>query len=422
MSSIAPTSTADANTFKDDATIISLVGFAHGTSHFFHLMLPPLFPFFMAEWGLGFASVGVLMTIFFVTSSIGQAIAGIWVDRYGAARVLFAGIGLLSLSGVLVALAPNFTFLMLAAFVAGCGNSIFHPADFALINRRVSPPRLGHAFSVHGLAGNLGWAVAPVLMVLVATQFGWRMAGLVAALVGVSSLTFLFLKRDLLRYELKSVVGGTSAAFQSAPVTFFSIMQQPLVWAAFAFFFFATFGFGALQNFAPPLLNAQFGLSLGVAASALSTYLIGSGAGLVVGGFVAKPGKPHEGTVAIAFCIGATIALSFAFVPYQAWMVLPMMAAMGFAVGIAGPSRDLLVRTATKAKLGEGAFGRVYGMVYSGLDVGLAVSPIAFGLLMDAKRFSWVFVGIAISLTFAIAAAWSVAQVARGAHARVGNA
>ncbi len=409
MSATAPALTND---FRSDATVISLVGFAHGTSHFFHLMLPPLFPFFMAEFGLGYAGVGILMTVFFVVSSVGQAIAGIWVDRFGAQRVLFAGISLLILSGLLVSVAPNFNGLILAAFVAGCGNSIFHPADFALINRRVSSQRLGHAFSVHGLSGNIGWALAPIVMLSTATAFGWRTAGLAAALFGTFSLTLLVWKRDLLRYELKQVVGGTGPMAAHANVSFFDIMRQPLVWAAFAFFFFATFGFGALQNFAPSLLKELFNLSLGAATSALSIYLVGSACGLVLGGFLAKPGNKHEGYVALSFGVGATIALLLAMLPFPAWLVLPTMAAMGFAVGIAGPSRDLLVRTATKARLGEGAFGRVYGMVYSGLDVGLALAPIAFGMLLDANQPRAVFVGIAVTLLFAIVAAWSVARIA----------
>jgi MFS transporter, FSR family, fosmidomycin resistance protein len=403
------------STFKADATVISVVGFAHGTSHFFHLMIPPLFPFFMAEFGLGFAAVGVLTSIFFVVSATGQAIAGIWVDRFGAHRVLFVGVGLLSLSGLLVAAAPNFPGLMFAAFVAGCGNSVFHPADFAVINRRVSAPRLGHAFSVHGLSGNLGWAIAPILMVGTASLYGWRAAGIVAACFGLCALGILIWKRDLLRYELKNVVAGTNKT--TASVSFGEILQAPLVWFAFLFFFFATFGFGALQNFAPSLLQERFDLSLATATSALSTYLVGGGCGLVVGGFLAKPGNQHEGYVAAAFGMGALIALSFAFVPYSAWLVLPMMALMGFVVGLAGPSRDLLVRTATKARLGENAFGRVYGMVYSGLDVGLAVAPIVFGLLLDRHLSQWVFIGIAFSFVCAIGAAWAVARSARTSNA-----
>jgi MFS transporter, FSR family, fosmidomycin resistance protein len=398
MSSLAP-----AATFRADASTISVVGFAHGTSHFFHLMIPPLFPFFMSEFGMGYASVGTLMTIFFVVSGVGQAMAGIWVDRFGSFRVLLAGVGLLTLSGVLVAVAPNFGGLMFAAFVAGCGNSVFHPADFAVINRRVSAPRLGHAFSVHGLSGNLGWALAPVVMVAVASTSGWRTAGLVAATFGAIAFLLLIWQRENLHYELAHQ--ATSERPAPVPVAMGQILRAPLVWIAFTFFFFATFGFGALQNFAPSLLRDVFDLSLGAATSALSIYLVGGAAGLLVGGFLAKPGARFEGTVTLAFGASALIALALAAFKLPIWLVLPAMAAMGFLAGLAGPSRDLLVRTATKNRLGEGAFGRVYGMVYSGLDVGLAVAPIVFGLLMDHQMQRWVFVGFALSFFGAIIAA-----------------
>jgi predicted MFS family arabinose efflux permease len=231
-------------------------------------------------------------------------------------------------------------------------------------------------------------------------------------------LLLLIWKRHLLRYELSQVshvVGGKSTiASGNASVGYVEILRHPMVWAAFAFFFLATFGFGALQNFAPSLLQKSFDLSLAAATSALSTYLVGSACGLVLGGFLAKPGNQHEGYVALSFGCGALIALSFAVFAYPAWLVLPLMALMGFAVGIAGPSRDLLVRGATKARLGEGAFGRVYGLVYSGLDVGLAVAPIAFGMMLDRQMYAPVFVGIALSFMLAIIAAWSIARIARG--------
>ena len=410
MSTVAPA----ADTFKSDATIISLVGLAHGTSHFFHLMLPPLFPWFMRDFGLGYAQVGLLMTMFFVISSIGQAIAGIWVDRFGAHRVLCAGVGLLTLSGALVSIAPNFVGLMGAAAVAGMGNSVFHPADFALLNRRVSSPRLGHAFSMHGLAGNLGWAASTIVMLALATAFGWRAAGLGAALVGAASLTLLIWKRDLLKYQLlPGAKAGpvTAADAKRAGQGTWYFLRTSLVWFAFAFFFFSTFGFGALQNFAPSLLRDLYGLSITAATSALTIYLVGASLGLVWGGFLAKPGNLHERYVAAALASGAALAILLSFGALPGWAVLPVMAAMGFGIGIAGPSRDLLVRTATKVRLGEAAFGRVYGMVYSGLDVGLALSPIAFGLLLDNHLPKLVFVGIGISLVMAIFAAAALGRV-----------
>jgi MFS family permease len=402
------------NVFRKDATVISLVGFAHGTSHFFHLMLPPLFPWLMNEYSLSYTQVGGLMSVFFVVSGIGQACAGFLVDRWGAHRVLCFGVAMLTCSGILVAVAPALWGLYLAAFVAGIGNSVFHPADFALLNHRVSQTRLGHAFSVHGLSGNLGWALGPLLMTATATAFGWRTAGLTAALAGGTSLSTLWWKRGEL-HDAAADEGSVHEARRQrgGSVGIGSLLQLRLTWFAFSFFFFATLGFGALQAFAPSLLRDLYGLSLTAATSALTAYLIGGAAGLAAGGFLAGAAKGQERLVGFAFLCSAGLAFLLAFSVVPGWAVVGIMALMGFGVGIAGPSRDMLVRKSTAARLGTGAFGRIYGLVYSGLDVGLAVAPLVFGMLMDAGMTQFVFVGVSLSLVLAIIAAQAIAAEAR---------
>jgi len=173
--------TATVDSFRRDAQIISLVGLAHGTSHFFHLSLAPLFPWLKDAFAVSYAELGLLMSVFFIVSGIGQALAGFVVDRFGALRVLFGGIALLGISALGLAASQNYPMLVFFAGVAGLGNCVFHPADFTLLNRRVSVPRLGHAFSVHGLTGTLGWAVAPVFLAGIATISSWRVALLAAA-------------------------------------------------------------------------------------------------------------------------------------------------------------------------------------------------------------------------------------------------
>jgi MFS family permease len=315
-------------------------------------------------------------------------------------------VSLLATSGALVAVAPGLWGLYLAAFVAGAGNSVFHPADFSLLNNTVSQPRLGHAFSAHGLSGNIGWAAAPVLMTASATAFGWRTAGLVATLLGATSLVTLLWKRAELSGHVKRQERGSDIGVAD-------LLKLRLTWFAFTFFFFSTLIFGALQNFAPALLNDLYGLSLAAATSSLSAYLIGSAAGLVAGGFLANTSKGQEKLVGLCFLGSASLALLLAFAIVPGWSVIGIMALMGFGVGIAGPSRDMLVRQSAAARLGTGVFGRIYGLVYSGLDVGLATAPIVFGMLMDAGRTRLVLVGMSASLMVAIVAAQAVAAEAR---------
>jgi FSR family fosmidomycin resistance protein-like MFS transporter len=404
MSAASPVAPAS---LRADATVISLVGFAHGTSHFYHFVLPPLFPYLMAQFGLSFTQAGALMTTFFVVSGIGQALAGFVVDRFGALRVLYGGMGLLACSGLVLASAGTYAWLMVAAAVAGLGNSVFHPADYTLINRRVSTPRLGHAFSVHGLSGSLGWALAPVFVLALAEAWSWRAAGVGAALVGFAALGLIFANRGRL------AVAPLPADSPQHPGGSFAFLRAGVIWMCFLFFLLTVMAFGGLQNFAPPILERTYGVTLAAATTALTAYLLGNAAGIAAGGFLASKGERQERLIAAALGFGALCALLIASGWVAGWSIAALMALMGFGVGLAGPSRDMLVRRATTSTFGARAFGRIYGFVYSGIDTGLAIAPIAFGLLMDAGRFAEVLWGVAALQVLAIAAAVAVSLRAR---------
>lgn len=390
---------------RSDIEVITLIGFVHGVSHFFHLLLPPLFPWLMQDFDLSFTGIGMTMTVFFVISGIGQAMAGFLVDRFGAARVLGGGISCFALAGVVLHFATGYPMLIATAALAGLGNSVFHPADFTVLNHRVSQARLGHAFSVHGLSGNLGWAAAPVFMTGIATAYGWRNAALGASLVALVALALLFWRREAINeaHDHRATKGD------EAPSPTFAFLGSRAVWLCFLFFLLITAAFGAIQNFASPILQAIYGLSLTTAALALSTYLVGGAAGIILGGFLAQK-NAHEYLIAGALGVAALLAVLLASGVLPAWAILPLMGGIGFCTGIAGPSRDLLVRKAATARFGKSAYGRVYGFVYSGLDLGLAMAPVIFGGMMDGRRFGEVLIGIAVLQTLAIFSALRVGK------------
>jgi predicted MFS family arabinose efflux permease len=393
--------------FRRDATVISLVGFCHGTSHFFHFVLPTLFPWLMRDFGLTFTQVGATMTVFFVVSGIGQAMAGFVVDRFGALRVLYGGIGLLAIAALGIALSQSLAMLLAAAALMGLGNSVFHPADFTLLNRSVSTPRLGHAFSVHGLSGSLGWAAAPLFVAAIAETLGWRAAATGASLVGFAALTVPL---------LQSPADGRRRARsrqEQAERRDVRVPGRPVVWMCFVFFLLAVMAFGGLQNFGPPILERSYGVTLTFAASGLTAYLIGNAAGIATGGFFASRGQHQERLVAAALAFAALCAALLASGAIPAWSIVAFMGLMGFGSGFSGPSRDILVRRAATSTFGQAAYGRVYGFVYSGVDTGLALAPLAFGPLMDAGRYSHVLWGVAILQTLAIAAALAVGYRSR---------
>ena len=397
---------------RRDARVIGVVAFAHGTSHFFHLLLPPLFPWLMRDFALNFTQVGALMSIFFVISGTGQALAGFAVDRFGPRRVLLFGVGSLALSGFTLAVAGNYAVLALAAGLAGLGNSVFHPVDFTILNRRVSHQRLGYAFSAHGLSGNLGWAAAPVFMAGIAALANWHWAGFGAGLLAASVLAVLIGQRELLDVHEAATHAAHVKPARSAAETF-AFLGSSAVWLCFAFFFVISLALGVLQTFSPTLLNRLYGLSLAAATSCLTAYFLGGAAGVLAGGFLATRGRSQDRVITVALTVSASCALVIAIGVLPGWSVIGLMALLGMGVGIAGPSRDLLVRQAATAGFGRDAFGRVYGFVYSGLDVGFAIAPLIFGPLMDHGHYSAVLGGVALLQALAIVSALSVGVRAR---------
>jgi MFS family permease len=387
-------------TLREDARVIGLVGLAHGVSHFYHLILASLFPWLKPAFGLSYAELGFLMTVFFVVSGVGQALAGFLVDRAGARRVLFGGMALLGVAALVLAGATHYAMLVAGSMLAGLGNAVFHPADYTLLNQRVSKARIAHAFSVHGISGNLGWAAAPVFLGGLATLAGWRVALLSAAFIPFATLLLLFVQREALRPDpvppkAAHAPGGDAAL---------GFLRLPAVWMSFGFFFLTSVALGGIQSFSSTSLVALYGISLASAMTAYSAYMLASAGGMVLGGFMASKTQNHDRTIAAAFTLAAALALVLASGAVPGWAAPVLMGAVGLAAGVAGPSRDLLIRAAAP----KNATGRVFGVVYSGLDSGLAVGPLLFGALMDGGHPSWVFICIALFQVLAIATAVGV--------------
>lgn len=385
---------------KQDAAVIGLVGLAHGTSHFSHLLLAPLFPIFMRDFGLSYSDVGLLMSIFFVISGSGQAMSGFVVDRIGARPVLFAAISCFLLASLAASMATGYAGLVLVAVLAGMGNAPFHPADFTILNQRVSAPRLGYAFSAHGLTGNLGWALAPAFLVGITALANWRTAYHCAALLYIAVLALLFWQRDKLRTEVHvrhaDAPKGSDLAF----------MKLPVVWWCFAFFLLSTMTLAVVQSYAPSILKQLHGVSVEAATLTVSAYMLCGALGMFVGGFVAATSKHSDRVVACAMTAGALLLLVCATGWLNGTGTMVVLAATGFAVGVGGPSRDMMIKKATP----KGATGRVYGTVYSGLDVGFAVSPMVFGLFMDRGWYALTLAGAALVLLVSVYAAIGVGR------------
>jgi MFS family permease len=383
---------------KQDATIIGLVGLAHAASHFGHLLLPPLFPVFMAEFGLSFSQLGALMSVFFVVSGLGQASAGFVVDKIGARPMLFAALGLFALAALLAANVTSYSGLLGVAALAGLANATFHPVDFTILNQRVSPARLGHAFSAHGLTGNLGWAAAPVFFASITAVSSWRTAYLGAAVLYVCILAVLVFNRDKLSTQAAVHHADTPAEHSMA------FMKLPVVWWCFSFFLLSTMTLAVVQSFSVSILKAMHGISFESATYTLTAYMLCGALGIFVGGFVAAKSRHSDRVVALSMTAAAVLLALCGTGLFGPTLTMVVLAATGFAVGVGGPSRDMMIKKATP----KGATGRVYGLVYSGLDTGFAISPLIFGAFMDRGWYGATLLGAAAVLLLSVVAALGV--------------
>lgn len=414
MASTSVPAPAAAVPLQQDARPIALIGLAHGTSHFFHLLLPPLFPVFIREFGLGYSELGLLVTTFFVISGIGQALSGFLVDRVGARPVLFFALSCFVAASLAAAGAHGWGGLALAAVLAGLGNASFHPVDFTILNKRVSQARLGHAFSVHGISGNLGWALSPVFLAgATAVTGSWRMAYVGTALFALAVIAVLALNRDALDDRLgghASTARRPGAGPAEHPMAF---LRLPSVWLCFAFFFWSTAALSAIQSFSGPALQQLYGLPLSLTAFVVTGYMLCGAAGMVAGGFIATRVERLERAIGWAMAVAAAM-LVVAGAGWLPGMLAAALAALaGFGTGLAGPSRDMLIKRASP----PGATGRVYGTVYSGLDIGFALAAPVFGALLDHGQPAGVFYGAAAALAMGVGSASLVGlRVARPAQ------
>lgn len=393
--------------FTRDAGVIGLVGIAHLVSHFSQLILPPLFPWLKDALGASYTQLGFLMTIFFVVSCGVQTASGFLVDRFGPRPILFCGLLLVALAAFGFALSPNYWVMALFAVVAGVGNGVFHPVNYTLLNRKVSQQRLGHAYSVHGITGSLGWALGPAVVVPLAIAFDWRVALAGAGCVALAVLVLLWIHRSQL--DLPPVQrAATAGVAQEGSLAFLRI---PALWMCFAFFLVYAGVLTAVQTFAPMAARHLLQMPVALVAVCVTAYMVCSAGGTVLGGFLASDPARCERVVAAGFGIAAALAVCIGFAGVPGAAVPALFGAMGFASGIAAPSRDMLVKRSTP----ENATGRVYGVVYSGLDVGQAIAPLVFGALMDNGHYRGVWMVLVGLQLLLIASAFRVRKVRRTA-------
>lgn len=392
------TSLASANAVpRREIATISIVSVAHFVSHLLQLSLAPLFIAMRADLGVSFTELGVVLSVFYLFSGGGQVIAGILVDRFGAHRLLIGGMALQAAAMGAMGLVPNYASLLPLAALAGLGNSVYHPADLSILSHRISPRRLGRAFAIHVVGGSIGYAASPVVTGTLALFYGWRVALVATGLVCLLITASFLLARPLLRIESHPAPPRGAPPSEAAP-HFLDILRMPVMMLAFFYFFLTAICLAGMQGFGISALREGFGMTPAFAAMTLALYQGGNICGILIGGHIADRATHHH-RVAMAGLAAAAFALGLVgFAQLHPFATLCLVVAVGALIGITTPSRDVLVRHAAP----ENARGKVFGLVYSGFDVGSLIGPLIYGALLDAHLNHAVFLAAAAPLVVAV--------------------
>ncbi|MGX4774610.1 MFS transporter [Bradyrhizobium guangdongense] len=366
---------------KADSALRTLTGIsiAHWVSHFHLLVLPMLFPFLKNQLGVGYVELGFALTVSAVVSGLTQAPTGYLVDHFGARRILLGGLILGGLALIMLGLHLSYASLIACAVLLGLANSVYHPADYAILAEHMDEARIGRAFSIHTFAGFLGGAVAPAIVAALVTVSGGAGALIASGAIGVA-VALLLVVMSIPDAGAQKTKPGAENAPKQAVIT-------PALIALTVLFMLLSLSVAGINNFGVVALMSGYGASYSSANVMLTAFLGSSAAGVLAGGFLADHTERHGYVAAACFAANAAIVLLIALITLPVWVLTATMAIAGFLSGVIAPSRDMLVRNAAP----PGAAGRAFGIVSTGFNLGGIISPLLFGWIMDQSAPHWVF-------------------------------
>ncbi len=388
------THSSTGTTLGSEIRILSLIGTGHFMSYFYNLTLPLLITFLATDYSYTPAQLGVFIAAFAIAAAVAQLPVGLLVDKIGAHAILFAGLTLEAFSIGAMAFADSYTLLVALAISAGLGHSVFHPADYAIMNASIDESRIGRAFSMHTVTGTAGSALAPIMITFLAALWDWRLA--LIAVAGFGLLTAVAVASQA--HILKDQVAGKKKPekpLKRRPVRSakanLRLLMTPSVLVLFAFFLVTTIVTSGIQAFGIFTLIELHSVAKTTASTALTSFLIASAFGVIVGGWIADKTPRHGLIATIAFLTTAVVLVVIGEVSMPVFALLAAFAGIGILQGLVKPARDMMVRAA----MPPGTAGTIFAFMSTGRLIGSAITPIIVGLLITNGMTDKVFMMLA---------------------------
>ena len=371
-----------------ERAVIGLIGSVHLVSHFYHLVLPPLFIFIQPELGVSYTELGIAMTLYFIATAIVQVPIGLMVDRIGARAVLIGGLMLMGFSLVLAGMVPNYNVLLVSFFIAGMGNAVFHPAAFSILSNNVRESHQGRAFAFHTFGGSIGYAAAPVVMVPLGSIFGWEFSLTLAGLLGVLMGFLIFICGSVFQNRMAQEDDKTGVSKHSPEKADWRIMLTRPMILFFCFYVLTSAAGTGLTAFSIPALPIVYNnISPEIAGAILTCFLVAAIFGSLPGGWLADWVRMEYIVVVVCFAVMSLCVLLMGSGYLTLWLVFLMASIAGLMRGLYNASRDILVRRASPSR----SVGTAFGFVTLGYTLGQGGTPVLYGWLMDQGLGSGVF-------------------------------
>jgi MFS family permease len=360
-----------------ESRLIAGVCAAHMMSHYYMLMLAPLLAFIRGDFGVTYTELALALTVFNVVSAVLQTPVGFIVDRIGARIVLIVGLTLSSAAFAIAGMVGSYWVFIAMYGVAGLGNTVYHPSDYSLLSNHAPADRLSQIFSYHTFAGMLGSAIAPVTLLYMQSLFGWRGAYIGAAIFGLLVLAVIISQPEPV--ELPHASRSAAKARAAANDPGWRILITPPILLNLMFFILTSIMGGGLNTYLVVALGALHATPPSIANITLTVLLAMNALGVLAGGILASRTRRHAVVAATGLTVGGIVTALVGLFDFPSVILIILMGLSGFCVGTTYPSRDMLVRAVTPL----GAYGRVFGFVSTGFNIGASIAPIVYGMLMD---------------------------------------
>jgi MFS transporter, FSR family, fosmidomycin resistance protein len=385
-----------------DAKVISLISVVHFVSHLHGMLLPPILLLVKASFGVGYTEIAFAITIYNIMSALLQTPAGFLVDRVGPRVMLTGGLLVATAATATIALLPGYWTFIAAYALLGVANTVYHPGDYSILSSAIEGKRIGKAFSVHTFAGYVGFGVAPAFMIGCAALWGWRGAYLAASIMALLAAVLLMVAGHILPKRPRAISPAVppKATTKENKVGLDLLLSMPILRNLF-FFLCLGMANGGIQTYTVVSQQVIHGTPTAISNIALSGFLLMSAVGVLLGGVIADRTVHHERVAAIGFACTAVMAILMGWVALPGLVLILVMSAGGVLNGMIQPSRDMMVRAVTP----PGSFGKVFGFVTTGLNLGGMVAPLAYGWMMDNGQPQMIYVVVTLFILLALVTA-----------------